>query len=205
MSIFYRLIEILVLIVLPLLVLFLRSNWSRKEININVTILPILWYIFYAPIHEFSHILGCFFVGAEIKDYRLFAHFWEGDFGFAFVDVKGGYDINYDSLLILIFPYILDLFSILIGYYILSKSQIKNSFLVGLTFLMFCLRPLYDIIDNYIGIFYNHSDLVLTSEIIGKFITYSYGIITTGIGLVIVLVLLKKYNHYPNIEKEIVV
>ena len=200
MNPFFRIVEILILIVLPLLVLYLRSNWTSKEIYINVIVLPLIWYLFYAPIHELGHMLGCIIVGADITDYRLIAHFWEGSFGFAYVDVQGGLDVNMNSLIILISPYILDFISIIVGYYILTRYKIKNSFLLGLTFLIFCLRPLYDIVDNYIGIFYNHSDLVLTSQIIGKLITYSYGFITICIGVIVTLILLVKYKDYPKIE-----
>jgi hypothetical protein len=196
----YRVIEILVLIIFPLLVLYLRSNWTNKEIYVNVIVLPLIWYLFYAPIHELSHMLGCIIVGADITDYRLFAHFWEGSFGFAYVDVKGGLGVNMNSLIILISPYILDFISIIVGYYILTRFKIINSLLFGLTFLIFCLRPLYDIADNYIGIFYNHSDLVLTSQIIGKLITYSYGFITMIIGIIVAFVILNKYKSYPILE-----
>jgi len=198
----YRVIEILVLIVFPLLVFYLRSNWKNKEIYVNVIVLPLIWYLFYAPIHELSHILGCIIVGADITDYRLFAHFWEGSFGFAYVEVQGGLDVNMNSLIILISPYILDFISIIIGYYILTRYKIKNSFLLGLTFLIFCLRPLYDIVDNYIGIFYNNGDLVLTSKIIGEYITYSYGIISVTISLIAIILLLNKYKNYPKVETQ---
>jgi len=198
----YRVIEILVLVVFPLLVLYLRSNWASKEIYVNVIVLPLIWYLFYAPIHELSHILGCIIVGSKITDYRLFTHFWEGSFGFAYVDVKGALDVNMNSLIILISPYILDFISIIVGYYILTRYKIKNSFLLGLTFLIFCLRPLYDIVDNYIGIFYNNGDLVLTSKIIGEYITYSYGIISVTISLIAIILLLNKYKNYPKVETQ---
>ena len=203
MSPFFRIIEILILLILPLLIIYLRSNWVSKEIYFNVIILPLIWYLFYAPIHELGHMIGCFIVGAKITDYRLFAHFWEGSFGFAYVDVQGGLDVNMNSMIILISPYILDFISIIIGYYILTRYKIKNSFLLGFTFLIFCLRPLYDIVDNYIGIFYNHSDLVLTSQIIGKLITYSCGFITISIGSIVILILLSKYKDYPILEETI--
>lgn len=191
-----HLVNILLFIVLPLLLLYLRSNWSRKEINFYVVILPLLWYLFYAPIHEFSHIIGCWLVGAEINDFRLFAHFWKGEFGFAYVDVKGGMGVNTESLIILIVPYVLDLISILLGYFIITRLDIKNSFLVGLVFMIFCLRPLYDIVDNYMGIYFNHSDLVMIKEIIGSFITYSYGIITATIGVLITVNILNRYKSF---------
>ena len=202
MNAIYRVIEILVLIVFPLLVFYLRSNWKNKEIYVNVIVLPLIWYLFYAPIHELSHILGCIIVGSKITDYRLFTHFWEGSFGFAYVDVQGGLDVNMNSLIILISPYILDFISIIIGYYILTRYKIKNSFLLGLTFLIFCLRPLYDIVDNYIGMFYNNGDLVLTSKIIGEYITYSYGIISVTISFIAIMLLLNKYKNYPKVETQ---
>jgi hypothetical protein len=140
--------------------------------------------------------LGSLIVGAEITDYRLFAHFWEGSFGFAYVEVKDGLTANISSLIILVFPYLLDLFAIIIGYYILTKYKIKNSFLFGVTFLFLSLRPLYDLIDNYIGIYYNHSDLVLTIEIIGHLATYLFGFISISTGILVIIGLLTKYKDY---------
>ncbi len=198
MNPFYRILEILVLIVLPLLFIYLRSKWTSKEIYINVIVLPLIWYVFYAPIHELSHILGCIIVGAPITNYRLFAHFWEGSFGFAYVDVKGGLDVNMDSLIILISPYILDFISIVIGYYILTRYKIKNSFLFGLVFLIFSIRPVYDLVDNFIGYYLNHSDFVLASRIVGNLVIFTFVIISIIIGITLTLLLLKKYKQYPN-------
>ena len=202
MNPFLRIIEILILIVLPPLILFLRSSWPNKEIYFSVIILPLIWYLFYAPIHELGHILGCAIVGAEITNYRLFAHFWEGSFGFAFVDVKNGLGENMSSFIILISPYVIDLISIIIGYYILTRYRIKNSFLLGLTFLIFSVRPLYDLVDNFIGYYFNHSDFVLASKIISNLIIFSFVIISTVTGIILVLLLLKKYKGYPKIISE---
>jgi hypothetical protein len=200
LNVYLRLIEILALIVLPLLVFYLRSKWPQKEILILVTVLPLLWYLFYAPIHEISHIFGCIAIGAEIKDYRLFAHFWKGDFGFAYVDVAGGLGINFKSLIILISPYVLDFLSLLLGYFILSRYKTKNSLWAGLIFLFLCLRPTYDIIDNYIGIIYNHSDFVLIIKIIGWLIAYSFGLITAGFAAYAIGKILQRYKNYPLIK-----
>ena len=185
------------MVVLPLLFLYLRSNWPQKVINVNVIILPMIWYVFYAPLHELGHILGCFIVGLEIKDYQLFAHFWEGNFGFAFVDIKDGYGENMNSFVILILPYMLDLISIVIGYYLLSRYKIINSFLFGLVFLLFNIRPLYDLVDNFIGYFLNHSDFVLASRIVGSLVIFTFVIISIIIGITLILLLLKRYKHYP--------
>ena len=202
MNPFLRIIEILVLVVLPLLIVYLRSSWTNKEIYINVIILPLLWYLFYAPIHELGHMLGCIIVGTNITDYRLFAHFWEGSFGFAYVDVKGGLAVNMSSFIILILPYILDLISITIGYYLLTRYKFKNSFLFGLVFLSFSVRPLYDLVDNSIGYFLNYSDFVLASQIVGGLIVFTFVIISIIIGIALILLLLKKYKQYPDLVLE---
>ena len=198
MNPFFRIIEILILVVLPLLVLYLRSNWPNKVIYVNVIILPLIWYVFYAPLHELGHILGCFIVGLEIKDYQLFAHFWTGNFGFAFVDIKEGYGENMNSFVILILPYLLDLISIVIGYYLLLRYKIINSFLFGLVFLLFNIRPLYDLVDNFIGYYLNHSDFVLASRIVGSLVIFTFVIISIIIGITLILLLLKRYKQYPS-------
>jgi hypothetical protein len=185
-----RLIEILLIIVVPLIIFYLRSDWKQREITLNLIILPLIWYLFYAPIHELSHILGAILVGKEITDYRLFAHFWEGSFGFAYVEVRGGLATDIKSLIILVAPYILDVISFIAGYLILTKIRIENSFLLGLIFLFFCLRPLYDLIDNYIGIIYSHSDLVMVSEIIGSFTTLAFGIVSAFTGIAVTVSIL---------------
>lgn len=190
----FRTIEILLIIVLPLLVFYQRSNWPSSWRSINCALIPIVWYITYAPIHEFSHMLGCFVVGANITDYRLFAHFWEGNFGFAYVEIQDGYSYNLSSLIILIFPYILDFVSIAIGYFILKRYSFINSFVAGFLFMLLLLRPLYDLVDNYIGIFYNHSDLVMIGDIIGYPVTFLYGIITILTSLYIIYYVLRRYK-----------
>ncbi len=202
MNPFFRILEILILVVLPLLVLFLRSNWPIKVIYVNVTVLPLLWYVFYAPLHELGHVLGCFIVGMEIKDYQLFAHFWAGNFGFAFVEIKEGYGENMRSFVILIMPYVLDLVSIAIGYCLLTRYKIKNSFLFGLVFLLFSVRPLYDLVDNFIGYFYNHSDFVLASRIVGSLAVFSFVISSVLVGITVILLLLKRFKHYPELVVE---
>ena len=102
-----------------------------------------------ASLQELGDVLDCNIVGAEIKNYLLFTHFWEGSFGFAFVDIIDGYSENKNSFLILILPYIPDLISILLGYYLLKKYKIKNAYLFGLVFLVFSIRPVYNLVDNF--------------------------------------------------------
>lgn len=197
MNSFFRIIVILLLVVLPILLFYLRSNWPKKNVIIYVIILPLIWYVLYAPLHELGHILGCFIVGEEIKDFQIFAHFWEGNYGFAFVEIKGGYGENMNSFVILILPYILDLISIVVGYYFLSRYKIKNSFLIALVFVLFNIRSLYDLADNFIGYYFKHSDFVLASRIVGHSVIFTFVIISIIFGISSILLLLEKYKRYP--------
>ena len=197
MNPFLRILEILLLVVFPLLIFYLRSCWPEKEKNINVIILPLIWYLTYALIHEASHLLGVLTAGREISDYRLFTHFWEGSFGFAYVDVKGGLGLDSSSLLILAMPYLLDVFSVIIGYYLMTRMKIFNSFWSGLIFLLLCVRPLYDLLDNYIGVLYSHSDFVMISQINGELITYLFGIVSVGLTLAFLFIILNRYKKFP--------
>jgi hypothetical protein len=63
--------------------------------------------------------------------------------------------------------------------------------------MILCLRPLYDIIDNYIGIIMLHSDLVLITKIVGQVITYSFGIVAIVFIVTMNLILLHRYKKYP--------
>jgi hypothetical protein len=51
------LLEILLVVVLPLLVLYLKGNWPVRKILPSLLFIPILWYFTYAPLHELGH--GC--------------------------------------------------------------------------------------------------------------------------------------------------
>lgn len=200
MNPFHRILEITILIILPLLILYTKSKWSTKEIIFNAIVLPLIWYITYAPIHELGHVIGCKIVGLEINDYQLFTRFWEGSFGFAFVDIKEGYGENIESFIVLIMPYLIDFFFLIFGFIVVYKNKfkVKNSFLFGLTFLFFVLRSNYDLLDNYIGYFFNHSDFVLAGKIVGNLNILIFIVLSLIIGFSLTLLIIKKYIFYPS-------
>ena len=47
--------EILLVLVLPLLVLYLKGNWPWRRAIPPLVIIPVFWYFTYAPVHELSH------------------------------------------------------------------------------------------------------------------------------------------------------
>ena len=73
--------EILLFLVMPLLVLYLKGNWPLRKVIPPLVVIPILWYFAYAPLHELSHAAGLYLVGGKAIDYRLIPRFWLGEFG----------------------------------------------------------------------------------------------------------------------------
>ncbi|MCE7980417.1 MAG: hypothetical protein DYG89_04440 [Caldilinea sp. CFX5] len=77
--------EILLVVVTPLLVLYIKGNWPLRKVIPSLVIIPILWYFTYAPLHELSHAAGLYLVGGKVIDYRLIPSFWLGEFAGAWI------------------------------------------------------------------------------------------------------------------------
>jgi hypothetical protein len=142
-------IEIALLIILPLIIFFKRSEWNYRSYIFIIPVLYLIWYLSYALLHELSHMLGVWISGKEIYNYQLIPHFWEGEFGKGFVNYN--YQGDKKDFLIIILPYIRDIIFLLIGYRILKKRKIKQSFWLGLILIMLIFSPLFDISNNYIA------------------------------------------------------
>lgn len=194
----YRLLEIFLLIAVPVLIFYVRSNWQRVEVNVNLVLLPFVWFLTYSPIHILSHILGYKIAGVEIMHYRLMPHFLEGDYGFSHIQTNTPLGSDWRSFVILASPYILDILFVIIGFLLFKQIKLRNSFLAGLIFLLFCIRPLYDFVDNYIAVFNSQSDITMIALIIGNVITYLFGIAVVGMILLIDLIVLGWYKGYPD-------
>ncbi len=194
----YRLLEIFLLIAFPVLIFYVRSNWQRLEVNVNLILLPFVWFLTYSPIHIFSHVLGYKIAGVQIEHYRLIPHFLEGDFGFSHIQTNTPLGSDWKSLIILATPYVLDIILLLVGFLLFKQIKLRNSFLAGVVFLLFCLRPFYDFVDNYIAVFNSQSDITMIVSIIGEVITYMFGIAVVGMILLIDLIILGWYKGYPD-------
>ena len=57
--------EILLVVVMPLLVLYLKGNWPLHKVIPPLVIIPVLWSFTYAPLHELSHAAGLYLVEAK--------------------------------------------------------------------------------------------------------------------------------------------
>src|SRR5512138_2455100 len=81
--------EILLTVVAPLLVLYKRVTRRPQTMVACVSTIPVLWYFVYAPIHELSHLLGAYLVGAQVVEVKLIPRFWAGEFAGAWIRSVG--------------------------------------------------------------------------------------------------------------------
>jgi hypothetical protein len=196
MNYLIHMVEIALLIILPLILFYQRSNWIYKNYILNIVLLYIIWYVTYALLHELCHMLGVWMTGKKILDYQLIPKIWISDFRTGYVN----YNFNSDSrdFVIIIMPYVRDIIFLLIGFIILRKKIIKNSFVIGLILILLILNPLYDIIDNYsaylFGALNDFNALKMTS---GNFISNFVGISFSLIAIITTLLIFKLYKGYP--------
>ena len=153
------LLEIIVTVVVPLLVLYHKSGWPLRHRTTSLILVPLLWYVVYAPIHELSHLLAAYLVGGTVADVRLIPPFWRGEVAGAWISPVG---ITEGPRLALMSsaPYVLDLVSSAIGLLILKRPYVRGAFLAGFAFMVLCLRPLFDLVCESISFLSGfHGDL----------------------------------------------
>ncbi len=190
-------IEILLIIPIPLVILYLRGKWPMKMIVICLFVIPILWYITYAPLHELSHILGTYFAGGKVVDVKLIPRFWMGEFAGAWI-TPIGLSHPWQNLIMLSAPYVLDLASLITGAVVLQRRMFKNAFWAGFLFILLCLRPTFDLacetvsfFDGFRGDLY-HIQLMVGSGILSPFLLASLGLC-----VLLIYGVLKRYTGSP--------
>ncbi len=192
---------ITLIILLPLIRFYQRSNYTKKQNLITIFGLAVLWFFIATPLHELCHFLGAKIVGQEVFECRFLPEYWKGDFRNAFVQTY--YNNVFNEFVIRTAPYFRDLIMAIIGFFILIKKPLRHSFLVGFIFLFFMLNSVYDIMVNFLGYSIdNDGDLNGLSKLIGETWTY-----VLGIGIIVITSLLtyrifKVYKGFPVEEKE---
>lgn len=189
-------LEVLVTIVIPLLLLYLRGKWPIKTTIICLVFLPIIWYLTYAPIHELSHALGTIIAGGKVTELKLIPNFWEGVFAVAWVRTTGLNSV-WQNMTMTGAPYFLDFASLLMGIAVMLRNQSKNAFWVGLLFMILCLRPTFDLVCETIG-FLNgfKGDLYHIQLRVGGFVLTSFLVVSLGLSLVSLIFILKRYTGF---------
>jgi len=96
--------EILLFLVMPLLVLYIKRNWPLRKVILPLVVIPILWYFTYAPLHELSHAAGIYLVGGKVIVWKLIPRFWLGEFARAWI-TPSGITQSWQQLTMTAFPY----------------------------------------------------------------------------------------------------
>ena len=190
-------LEILVVVDLPLILLYLRGNWPVHTTVLCLLSIPVLWYLTYAPLHELSHMAGTCLAGGTIADYKLIPRFWLGEVQIAWI-TPVGLTQPWQQLVMTASPYILDAVSILAGVFVLRKGFSRNPFLLGLVFMLLCLRPTFDIVCEVISLLSGfRGDLYHIQAIVGVIATWFFLMLAAGLALFSIVTILRRFRGYP--------
>ena len=187
--------EILLIIVTPLLVLYLRGRWPMRTITACLCCIAVLWYLTYAPIHELSHALGTTLVGGKIVDIKLIPSFWEGQFAVAWVTSVG---LGRSWPVMTGAPYVIDVAFVVASLAVLRRRLSRNALVVGLLFMLLCLRPTFDLVCETVGFVGGfHGDLWHMELVIGSAALWSFLLVSLALCLLSVVVILRRYGGFP--------
>lgn len=185
--------EILLTIPIPLVILYLRGKWPMKMMVICLFVIPILWYLTYAPLHEISHILGTYLAGGKVVDVKLIPRFWMGEFAVAWI-TPIGLNHPWQNLVMSSAPYVLDLASMITGAVVLQRHTFKNAFWAGFLFMLLCLRPTFDLACEAIGFYTGYmGDLFNIRRIVGSAVLSSFLLLSLVLSVFMIYAIL---NHY---------
>jgi hypothetical protein len=175
--------EILLVLVLPLVILYLKGNWPLRKVQPALVLIPVIWYLTYAPIHELSHAAGVVLAGGKVVVYKLIPSFWLGEFAGAWIKASG-ISQSWQQITMTAFPYLLDIICFVAAIVIFRRSFTKNPFLIGLAFMLLCLRPAMDFTFEPIAFFTgDRNDFYALQQIVGPFSIWAF--ILTSIGLAV--------------------
>jgi hypothetical protein len=175
--------EILLVVVMPLLVLYLKGNWPLRKVIPPLVIIPILWYFTYAPLHELSHAAGIYLVGGKVIVWKLIPRFWLGEFARAWV-IPSGITQSWQQLTMTAFPYLLDIVCFVVAIVVFRRGFSRNPFFTGLAFMLLCLRPAMDFVFEPIGFLSgDRGDFYALQQIVGPFAIWSFILISIGLAV----------------------
>ena len=173
--------EILLVVVMPLLILYLKGNWPLRKVIPLLVVIPILWYFTYAPLHELSHAAGIYLVGGKVIDSRLIPPFWLGEFARGWV-IPSGITHSWQQLTTSAFPYLLDIVCFVVAIVVFRRGFSRNPFFIGLAFMLLCLRPACDFVFEPIGFLSGiRGDLYAIQQIVGPFTIWAFILISFGL------------------------
>jgi hypothetical protein len=173
--------EILLVVVMPLLVLYLKGNWPLRKVIPPLVVIPVLWYFTYAPLHELSHAAGIYLVGGKVIVWKLIPRFWLGEFARAWL-IPSGITQSWQQLTMSVFPYMLDVVCFIVAIIVFRPRSPGDPFLIGLAFMLLCLRPACDFVFEPIAFLSgDRGDFYAIQQIIAPFAVWSFILISIGL------------------------
>jgi len=177
-------------VILPLHLTLRPKVKSTAAFVLSMLGLYAFWYLTMATLHEGAHYLGSLLSGQQVLEVRLIPHFWKGDF-VAYVHTK---DMSPEQGLVSVpAPYVLDLVSLLIGLGVLRLLDRSRTVLFSLLLTFLCLRPLFDLVSNYLGYaVLDYGDFRILAETCGPVATHAAGVALCGIAIGVVAHLVRR-------------
>jgi hypothetical protein len=159
--------------------------------------IPVLWYPLYAPLHELSHVAGTYLVGARVTHFKLIPRFWLGEFAGAWINSEGITN-SWQQSISTGFPYILDILSVVAALWLAKKHFPETAFFAGFTFMLLCLRPLFDLVCETIAfVLGDKGDLYFIDQILGSFLMWICLLLCIGLALLSIGRVLRRYSTNP--------
>ena len=190
-------VEIFLTVVLPLFLLYSRGSWPQRTIIPCLISIPVLWYPAYSPLHELSHVAATYLVGGKVTFVKLIPSFWRGEFGRAWITSEGVTQ-SWQQLITTAAPYILDLACLITGIVVLRRTFSRNPFVVGLVFMLLCLRPAFDFVCESVGFLTgDKGDFFAIQSIAGAGPIWLFIVFSLGLSLLSVLRILGRYVGFP--------
>ena len=195
--------EILLVVVIPLLLLYLRSGWPLRATVPCLLSIPVLWYFTYAPLHELSHVAGAYLVGGTVTSMKLIPRFWMGEFGRAWINTAGITE-SWQQVVMTASPYILDVAALIVGIVILVRGFSTNAFVVGILFLLLCLRPAFDFVCETIAFLLgDKGDVYHLDLAAGSIATSVFLVLSIGLSLFAIVVVLRRFRGFQGVPSPV--
>ncbi len=189
--------EVLLVVVTPLLILYRRSRWPTPATAVSLILVPILWYPVYAPVHELSHLAAVYLLGGTVTSVKLIPSFWAGEFAVAWIRSEG-LTATWQQMTTTSAPYAIDLICLLLTLRVLTRRLSKNAFVVGLIFMLLCLRPAFDLLCESVGFATGfRGDLYHMGIIIGSAALWIFIIASLALSLFVIVTVLKRFAGFP--------
>ncbi len=190
-------VELLLVLVLPLLLLYLRSGWPLRTIILCLLSIPVLWYLTYAPMHELSHAAATYLVGGTVTSMKLIPSFWLGEFGRAWI-TNAGVTEPWRQTVMTVAPYVLDIACLALGLALLRRGFSANAFVVGFMLMLLCLRPGFDFgCETIAFLLGDKGDVYHLDQTAGSIATWLFFLSCLSLSLFAIMTVLKRFRGFP--------